>query len=428
MNAYKKRLKVSLFGLDFVFDPSRFWILWFVAALGGVLLNFTPCVLPLVPIKIMSLSRAGGNRQRSFLLGLFMSLGVVAFWLALAITITTVSGFDSTNRLFQFPAFTIGVGLVICVMAVGMCGLFSVKLPGWIWRINPSEESLGGSFGFGIMTAVLSTPCTAPFMGAAAAWATTQSPAITLSTFAAIGAGMAAPYLLLSAFPGLLKWMPRTGPASEVIKQVMGLLLLAAGAYFLGTGVAGILATPPDPPSSLYWWFVALFVVAAGGYLFWRTLQLTSKLHWRVLFGGIGLLLILGGVAGGVKLTRGSPIHWTYYTPTRLAEAQRNGKVVLLEFTAAWCLNCHALEQAVLHQPRVVKLLNSPDVVPIKIDLTGRNLAGSRKLLEAGRRTIPYLVVYGRDGRELFSSDAYTGDQLVSALSEAEGADPKNEK
>jgi len=426
MRASKSRLDVSLFGLNFVFDPSRIWILWFVAAVGGVLLNFTPCVLPLVPIKIMSLSRAGGNRRRSFLLGLFMSLGVVAFWLALAAAITTVSGFDSTNKLFQFPAFTIAVGLVICVLAVGMCGLFSVKLPGWIWRINPSEESLGGSFGFGIMTAVLSTPCTAPFMGAAAAWATTQSPVITLSTFAAIGAGMAAPYLLLSAFPGLVKRMPRTGPASELIKQVMGLLLLAAGAYFLGTGIAGILATPPDPPSPFYWWLVALFVAAAGGWLFWRTWQLTSKLHLRLLFGGIGILLIAGAIGGGLKLTGASPIHWTYYTPERLAEAQRNRKVVLLEFTAAWCLNCHALEQAVLHNPRVVTLLNSPNVVPIKVDLTGKNAPGAKKLLEAGRRTIPYLVVYAPDGKEVFSSDAYTVEQLVRAISEAEGTDRKN--
>jgi thiol:disulfide interchange protein len=393
-----------------------------------VLLNFTPCVLPLIPIKIMSLSRAAGNRRRSFLLGLSMSIGVVAFWLALAVTITTVSGFDSTNKLFQFPAFTIAVGLVICVMAAGMCGLFSVNLPGWISRINPSEESLGGSFGFGIMTAVLSTPCTAPFMGAAAAWATTQAPTITLSTFAAIGAGMAFPYLLLSAFPGLARRMPRTGPASELIKQVMGLLLLAAGAYFVGTGFTGVLATPPDPPSPFYWWFVALFIAAAGGWLSWRTLQLSPKFRWRLIFCGIGLLLIAGGLATGMKLTRGSPIHWTYYTPERLAEAQRNRKVIVLEFTAAWCLNCHALEQAVLHNPRIVRLLNSPNVIPIKVDLTGKNVSGSKKLVETGRRTIPYLVVYAPDGREVFSSDAYTVEQLVRAISEAEGADRKNEK
>src|SRR5438093_10837506 len=163
--------------------------------------------------------------------------------------------------------------MVICVMAVGMCGLFAVNLPAWVYRVNASQETVAGSFFFGIMAAVLSTPCTAPFMGAAAAWATTQSAAITLSTFAAIGLGMALPYLVLSAFPGLAKRMPRTGPASELIKQVMGLLLLAAGAYFLGTGITGGLTVPPDPPSPFYWLVLALFVAAVGGWLFWRILQ-----------------------------------------------------------------------------------------------------------------------------------------------------------
>ena len=422
MKSYKRGLQVSLFGLDFSFDPSRLWILWLVAAIGGMLLNFTPCVLPLIPIKIMGLSRAAGNRRRSFLLGLLLSLGVVAFWLGLAVAITSVSGFNAANQLFQYPAFTIVVGLVICAMAIGMCGFFSVRLPNWIYNINPSEESLAGSFGFGIMTAVLSTPCTAPLMGAAAAWATKQAPAITLSTFAAIGGGMALPYLLLSAFPGLVKRMPRAGPSSELIKEVMGLLLLAAGAYFLGTGATGILAKPPDPPSSLYWWLVVAFVVAAGGWLAWRTWQITSKPGLRLLFGGIGLLLIAASLAGGSKLTRGSPIHWTYYTPERLADAQRSGKVIVLEFTAAWCLNCHALEQAVLHQPRVVAALNSKNVVPMKVDLTGNNVAGSKKLVETGRRTIPYLVVYGPAGNEVFSSDAYTVDQIVTAVNQAQGA------
>jgi thiol:disulfide interchange protein DsbD len=186
-------------------------------------------------------------------------------------------------------------------------------------------------------------------------------------------------------------------------------------------------SAPPDPPSPFYWWFVALFVAAAGGWLSWRTVQLSSKFRSRLVFGGLGVLLVVGSLAGGFKLTRGSPIHWTYYTPERLAEAQQNRKITVLVFTAAWCLNCHALEQVVLNNPRVVTLLNATNVVPIKVDLTGKSLAGSKKLLEAGRRTIPYLVVYAPDGREVFSSDAYTADQLVHALSEAAGAGRKSE-
>ena len=304
-------------------------------------------------------------------------------------------------------------------MAIGMCGLFSLRLPQWVYVVNPSQESVGGSFLFGIMTAVLATPCTAPFMGAAAAWSATQAPVITLSTFAAIGLGMALPYFLLSAFPGLVKRMPRTGPASELIKQVMGLLMLAVGAYFLGTGLAGLLAKPPDPPTQAYWWVVAFFIAAAGFWLAWRTLQIVRRTGKRLVFGTLGLLLILLGLGIGVRFTRGSPIHWIYFTPERLAAAKAQGKAVVLEFTAAWCLNCHALEQAVLHDPRVVEVLNSEKVAPVKVDITGNNSAGNDKLLEVGRRTIPFLIIYGPHGGEVFRSDAYTVQQVLEAIKKA---------
>lgn len=414
----KERLNVSFFGWDFKFMPSKLWILLMVAAVGGFLLNLTPCVLPLIPVKIMGLSRAAGNRQRCFLLGVAMSLGVVTFWLALAIGVSSIRGF-ATNKLFQYPIFTITIGVIICIMAAGMCGFFITRLPQWTYRINPSQESGMGSFLFGIMTAVLSTPCTAPFMGAAAAWSVTQGPAITLGTFAAIGIGMALPYLILSACPILVNRMPRTGPASDLIKQVMGLLMVAAGAYFLGTGVAGLLANPPDPPTQAYWWIVAFFIAAAGFWLMWRTVQITTRTGNRVGFGIVGTLLIVAAVGLGFRFTRGSPIKWIYYTPERLAEAQKQQKVVVLDFTAAWCLNCHVLEQAVLHHPQVVKLMNSEGVTPIKVDITGNNPTGNQKLVEVGRRTIPYLVIYSGSGEETFSSDAYTVEQIVEAIHRA---------
>ena len=318
---YQNKVNVSFFGWDFAFSASNLWLLLFIAGLGGLLLNFTPCVLPLIPIKIIGLSRAAGNRSRCLLLGSVMSLGIVAFWLVLATAITTISGFNATNKLFQYPAFTITVGILICVMAVGMCGLFAVNVPAWAYRVNVSQETLVGSFLFGIMAAVLSTPCTAPFMGAAAAWATTQKAVITLTTFGAIGVGMALPYLILSAFPVLVRRMPKTGPASTLIKQTMGLLLLAAGAYFLGTGLAGLLATPPDPPTQAYWWAVASFIAAAGGWLAWRTIQITSNAARRVVFSGLGIFLIAIAMMMGVRFTRSSPVHWIYYTPERFAAA-----------------------------------------------------------------------------------------------------------
>src|SRR6185503_17310829 len=121
----------------------------------------------------------------------------------------------------------------------------------------------------------------------------------------------------------------------ELIKQTMGLLLLAAGLYFLGTGLAGFLATPPDPPTQMYWWVVALFIAVAGGWLAWRTIRITSNVRWRALFGGLGVMLFVSALTVGFRFTRSSPIHWIYFTPERLSEAMALKKVVVLEFTAA---------------------------------------------------------------------------------------------
>ncbi|MGA8243053.1 MAG: cytochrome c biogenesis protein CcdA, partial [Desulfobacterales bacterium] len=158
-----KSVGFSLFGWYFAINTATglgFLLLLLTAALGGMLLNLTPCVLPLIPIKIISLSNAVQNQARCFALGLAMFLGVLFFWLILGAAIALVSGFTATNQLFQYPLFTIAVGFIIAVMAIGMCGLFSIRLPSFVYRLSPKQETLGGSFGLGILTAVLSTPCT----------------------------------------------------------------------------------------------------------------------------------------------------------------------------------------------------------------------------------------------------------------------------
>jgi thiol:disulfide interchange protein DsbD len=390
-----------------------------VAAWGGLLLNFTPCVLPLIPIKIMSLSNSAQNRRRCLALGIFMSTGVVAFWLLLALMIALISDFTATNQLFHYPFFTIAVGGIIAIMAVGMCGLFSIPLPNFLYRMTPRQETLPGSFGMGIMTAILSTPCTAPFMGAAAAWAATQHPATTLSTFAAIGIGMALPYLILSASPALVTRMPRSGPAGILIKQVMGLLMLAAASYFIGTGISAWFTNPPDPPSKAYWWVVMAFSASAGGWLIYRTLNIASRLINRILFAAIGILMIAVSWWGIVPLTSSGPIDWVSYTPQRFEAALKQGKIVVLDFTAEWCLNCKALEAGVLRKPNIARLLSADDIVSFKVDLTARNPAGKAKLKQVGQLTIPLLVVYGPAGKLIFKSDFYTPEQIEHAIRKA---------
>jgi thiol:disulfide interchange protein DsbD len=411
----------DLFGWTFSINVASGFgliMLLLTAALGGMLLNFTPCVLPLIPIKIISLSHVAQDRKQCFMLGLAMFLGVLVFWLALGVMIALVSGFSATNQLFQYPAFTILVGLIIGVMASGMFGFFSMRLPNFIYMINPGQDTLHGSFGLGILAAILSTPCTAPFMGAAAAWASTQTPAITLATFAAIGTGMAFPYLVLSASPTLVEKMPRTGPASELIKQVMGLFMLAAAAYFIGVGLVSLFSTPPAPPSKIYWWPVMFFSIAAGGWLAYRTLQITSKIKVKAVFAGAGMLVIALSAWGAMRLTDQGPVDWVYYTPQRFEAATGNRKIVVMVFTAEWCLNCKALEQGVLKNPKIVKLLAREDIVPMKVDITGNNPAGKAKLREVGNVTIPLLIIFSPNGEQRFKSDFYTVDQVYDAITD----------
>jgi thiol:disulfide interchange protein len=417
-----RSVEFDLFGWTFAIDISSglgLMLLLLTAALGGMLLNFTPCVLPLIPIKIISLSHVAKDRRQCFMLGLAMFLGVLAFWLVLGTMIALVSGFSATNQLFQYPAFTILVGLIMGVMAAGMFGFFSMRLPNFIYMINPEQNTLPGSFGLGILAAILSTPCTAPFMGAAAAWASTQAAATTLATFAAIGTGMALPYLVLSASPMLVRKMPKTGPASALIKQVMGLFMLAAAAYFAGVGIVSLFSTPPAPPSKIYWWPVMFFSIAAGGWLAYRTLQIASTIKIKTIFAGAGVLVIALSLWAAVRLTDQGPVDWAYYTPQRFEAVTANRKVVVMVFTAEWCLNCKALEQVVFNNPKIVELLALEDIVPMKVDITGNNPAGKAKLREVGNLTIPLLIIFSPNGKQKFKSDFYTVNQVYDAITNA---------
>lgn len=414
-------VRFDFFGSSFSIDPSGagLVILVLLAALGGLLLNCTPCVLPVIPIKILGLSHAAGTRGRTFLLGLIMSAGVIGFWLAIGVAIASITGFKNISQLFQTPWFSVGIGVFMLVMGVGMLGAYVINLPNWIYAIDPSRESLVGSFGFGVMTAVLSTPCTAPFMGAAAGWAAKQPPALTVLTFTAIGVGMALPYLLLAANPGWVKRVPKTGPGSELLKQVMGLFILAVAAFFLGIGLSALFAKPPEPASLVYWWVVFGLVAGSCGWLIARTWKITKRLVPRVVFtlAGLAVALAMFGVAH--RFTDRGPIKWVYYTPARFEEARAAGKVVVMDFTADWCLNCKAMEAAVLHRPDIVKLLEAPDVVPMKVDLTADNPDGAAKLRSLDWVGIPLLAFFGPGQDQPQKFDTYTPTVVQDALKAA---------
>ncbi len=405
-------------------------VLALLAAAGGFVLNLTPCVLPVIPIKIMTISHhAGESKGRALALGLWMAAGVVAFWAGLGVLATLAASFTDPSRLFGFWWFTLGIGLLILAMGVGIMGAFQIKLPQAVYMVNPKADSAQGSFMFGVMTAVLGLPCFGFVAGALLAGVALMPPAVVIVIFASIGVGMALPYLVLAAKPGLVKKLPRTGPASELVKQVMGLLMIAAALYFIGSGVLALLsgmgvgAGLPWWAKAVHWWAIALAMLAAGGWLTVRTVRITKKIGPRLSFSVLALLFAAAGIGAAMNRTEHLRNNfWQVYSRDSLTAALDAGHVVVLDFTAEWCLNCKAMEAAVLSRDPVKSLLIGSGVVPLMADLTSNTAPGWDTLRSLGQTGIPLLVVFSPESgpdHPVWMSNLYTADQVVAAIEDA---------
>ncbi|MFW6058635.1 MAG: thioredoxin family protein [Phycisphaeraceae bacterium] len=390
-----------------------------LAFAGGMVLNVMPCVLPVIPIKILGLVQAAPQRGRRLSLGLMMSLGVLAFWVVLGLILAVLAE-GAISTMFGYWQFNLALGLLIVALAMSMWNMFAMQLPQWVYRINPRHDSYSGAFGFGVMTAVLATPCTGPFLGAAAGTAVGTSALIAFLTFAAIGAGMAIPYFVLTAWPKLVDRLPRTGPASELVKQFLGLLMIAAGAFFIGVAVNILLSDGTSGVYQWYWWLTAGIVTAAGLWLIWRTFRITPSAGRRIAFGAVGLLLAGGSLTFAYDATRPSGIDWVYYTPDRLEAVRDAGDVVVLDFTADWCINCKVLERTVLETDAVIAALAPRNVTAMKVDLTSSSAPGWSLLAAHDRVAIPLLVVLAPDGQTVFKEEIYTPGQVVAAIERAQ--------
>lgn len=411
-------VKFAFFGWDFNIDAATgggLAMLLLIALIAGFFLNFTPCVLPVIPIKVMSLHQqaAHGDRRRTFFLGLVFSLGIIACFVALGSLVAgLVFGLEQLEwgEIFSYWWVSAILGGVIAVMALSMFGLFTFRLPQSAYMFNPSHDTASGNFLLGVLTAVLSTPCTAPLLGAAIAWAARQPSHLALSTFAAMGVGMAAPYLLLTANPKWINHLPRTGPGSELVKQTMGGLLLAVAVFFFG----------PLIPGGAEWWIIAAVVAATMVWLVLRTWQITGKLALRIGVAFIAIALTASTVLGARTLTGPGPIPWQPFTQEAFLAARERGDIVLLEFTADWCANCKALELTVYREPELAEFFARDGYTAFQVDLTSQNNIDGwtlqRKL--GGGGGIPLAAVYRPGGDEpagIFQG-LFTAGELIAVL------------
>ena len=405
-------------GFRFSLASNAYLLIFAIAFVAGFLLNLTPCVLPVIPLKVLSLQKQANNPAKLALYGTVYCVGIVATFVVLGLLILGIRvGAEKQDwgQVFSSPIFAMVMAVIVGVMGLGMMGLFTIKLPKAVYMVNPTGDTVQGNFMMGVLTAILSTPCTGPFLGATIAWAVTQPKWVGMTAFIVMGLGMAFPYALLILFPKLIDRMPRSGPGGELLKQVLGLILLAVAA-FLASNVT----------SEKWPWYIvgglaalAFLWTIVGG---WRVMRKTSG---KLIVTAIGILGLAGTTLATRSLTSEGPIPWVYYSPEAFAQAQAEGKTVVMKFTAKWCTNCHVIEKTILNVSPAREALNARNVVPMKVDLTlETNEVGWSKLREiSGGSGIPLTAIYlpGEPEPVIFRS-FYGADSLIEVLDSAAAA------
>jgi thiol:disulfide interchange protein DsbD len=380
--------------------------------IGGFILNLMPCVLPVISLKIFGfIQQSGQSRQKIFRSGIAFTLGIFAWFILLALLLIALKGAgrDVTWGGFQFtnPYFVLVLSVIVLVFALNLFGVFEVSLPQSVTRnllSTTDRKDLLGSFFQGVFATVLATPCTAPFLGTALGFAFTQSAAIILAMFVAIAAGMSAPYLLLSAQPAWLRFLPRPGPWMVHLKQFMGFLLLATLLfllYVLGAqrGLEGAI-----------WASCFLLLISVACWMKGAFISPTASGVKRSVVLVVMLALVLGSgayfigdkfqsakIATADSQLRGD---WQAFTPERLQNELEQGRTVFVDFTAAWCLTCKFNEANVLEAQDVREAFQRHGIVKLKADWTNGDPVITKLLQQFGRPGVPLYVLYPAKNEE----------------------------
>lgn len=385
-----------------------------LALVAGLLFNIMPCVLPVLPLKAIGFyETAQHSRLKSLAFGAVFSLGLISVFGVLAVLI--LAGHLTWGQQFSQPWFVWGIVIILLVMSLGLFGLFEIQLPAAVYTVTPRHDTYTGNFMFGVLAAILATPCTAPLLPGVLAFALTQPPALGALLVLMVGVGMALPYFLLSALPELARRFPRSGPWPGLFKRVMGFLVLGTAVYF---GAGRII------PGNDFYWAIVPVGIAAAAFLLWRVWRLAPSARAMVVAGIVALGLAGGPLWLAVHMTGAfrkggsAELEWKPFAAREFIEARRQGRLVLVKFTANWCGTCQYVEGTVFRDAGVVRRLNQAGVVALKADLTTANPPAQsllRRLNPAGG--IPLTAVYSaRVGRPVKLESVYDSATLLAVI------------
>lgn len=395
--------------------------------LGGLILNAMPCVLPVLSLKILSfMQQAGEDPRQVFRLGLAYSAGVFVWFMGIAL-LMIVFGL-AYGEQFGKPAFMIGVTVVIFIFALSLLGVFEFTLPGGLQN-KAAEASQGsgylGAFSQGVLATVLGASCTAPLLGAAVGFAADKPAYVVLGMFVMVSLGMAAPVLLLCAFPAWMRILPRPGTWMEHFRQGAGFVLLATIVYYL------YVIGAQKGPNGIVWTVGLLVVVAIGCWIYGTFLTPSSApATQRRAWVALAVVLLAGSwfTIGQIREAEARPselaekggIPWEKYTAARVEAAIAAGTPVFVDFTADWCVNCKFNEKTVLETDAVRTALKEKGFLALKGDWTRSDPEITKVLRKHQRAGVPlYLVYAGGKAEPQVLPELLTRQIVLDALNAA---------
>lgn len=384
--------------------------------IAGFILNFMPCVLPVVSLKIMSfVMNAGENRKVIATQGFLFSGGIIISFLILA-ALAVFSG-HQWGALFQNRFFLMVMTSFIFAMALSLFGVFTFNIPLSAGRATSKKRGIyADAFIKGIAATLLATPCSGPFLGGTLAWTLTRPPEIIFIIFLSVGIGMALPYMLFALNPSLLRFLPKPGIWMNYFEKAMGFLLMFTVVYLLGivndTGRMGLI--------------LFLMFLSIGLWQFGAFGSIAAEKSKRV----ISFIVLLVIIAAGYGLS----FNYFYqekvlshekiaFSADRILKNRDNGIITVVEYTADWCPNCTLVESMALEKEKVQLLFARDDVEFMVADLTAVNHNAESLMRRLGSKSIPLLSVFPPGAgfkSPLCLRDIYSAEDVVSAVMNAE--------
>lgn len=377
-----------------------------MAAAAGLLLNLTPCVLPAIPIKVRTiLHEAGSQRSHRLLAALAFTVGTLVFFLTLG-GLTALLQWN-WGMLFQSTLFVAALVTVMLGLAAVTWLDLPIPVPGF--AATAHGKRYFEAFLSGLLSAILAAPCAGPFLGGVLAFSVTQPTPVIMGVFVSISLGLSLPYVVLMLKPEWLRRLPKVGPWTLAVREVLALVLLAAAVFFSASLV-------PDSVYPWLWWAWLVLVLGWGIRRFIVGNRAVRAIAGIAASAALAATMVFAAPADNNK----AGLVWEPYSAELLAETRARGIPHLLEFTADWCINCKVLERTVYQSSSIADAVRRVGVVPIQVDVTASHPKRDTLLSEVGGQALPFAAVVDGNGKVVARfTGLFEAGSLVKAIDRA---------